>query len=124
MRKRRPPSRKQPAYRVRDRHSLASRAEGRAVAGRDGGKRRTRRRHGDRKSGSQDVTPKLADLGVTKTQSSRWQKLGSLDDSDFQARTDTPKKHAISSVEVTTARTNVKSGTARGELLEEDDGTW
>lgn len=33
--------------------------------------------HGDRKSGSQDATPKLADLGLTKDESSRFQQAAS-----------------------------------------------
>jgi hypothetical protein len=37
--------------------------------------------HGDRKSGSQDATPKLTNLDVTQTQSSRSQKLAAMDDS-------------------------------------------
>jgi hypothetical protein len=36
------------------------------------------RGRGDQKTGSQAATPKLADLGITKTQSSRWQRLPSL----------------------------------------------
>jgi hypothetical protein len=43
----------------------------------------------------------LSDLGVTKTQSSRWQKLAVLDDDDFHARSAAAKKHAVSSVEAT-----------------------
>jgi hypothetical protein len=45
----------------------------------------------------------LADLGVTKTQSSRWQKLGALGDDQFETRVAAAKKQAISSVEVTPA---------------------
>ncbi len=41
---------------------------------------------GDRRSGSQSATPKLEDLGVIKTQSSRWQKLAMKDEVDFEAR--------------------------------------
>jgi hypothetical protein len=36
----------------------------------------------------------LSDLGVTKTQSSRWQKLGALDDGAFETRIATAKKRA------------------------------
>jgi hypothetical protein len=40
--------------------------------------------HGDQKSGSQNATPKLADLGVNKSQSSRWQKLAEIPDEQFE----------------------------------------
>ena len=33
---------------------------------------------GIKKTGSQAATPKLADLGVTKTQSSHWQRLAAM----------------------------------------------
>jgi hypothetical protein len=39
----------------------------------------------------------LTDLGVSRTQSSRWQKLADLDEDDFEARTATAKKQAVSS---------------------------
>src|SRR5262249_41876341 len=42
--------------------------------------------HGDQKSGSQATTPKLEDLGISKSQSSRGQGLASLDDKHFEAR--------------------------------------
>ena len=49
------------------------------------------------------ATVKLADLGITKTQSSRWQKLATLDDDDFEQRTALAKKQAVLSVELTGA---------------------
>jgi hypothetical protein len=46
------------------------------------GERHTGR--GDQKSGSQSATPKLSDLGINKSQSSRWQKLADIDDDAFE----------------------------------------
>ncbi len=46
------------------------------------GRRKRRQREDPRNA----KLPALADLGVTKTQSSRWQKLAELGDDDFEAR--------------------------------------
>jgi hypothetical protein len=41
----------------------------------------------------------LSDLGVSKTQSSRWQKLGAMDDEAFEARAGAAKRQAVASVD-------------------------
>jgi hypothetical protein len=40
---------------------------------------------GDQKTGSEDATPKLSDLGITKQQSSDFQRLADVPDADFEA---------------------------------------
>jgi hypothetical protein len=47
---------------------------------------------GDQKSKLHDATLKLDDLGISKTQSSRWQKLGAMEEDAFEARTATAKR--------------------------------
>ncbi len=54
--------------------------------------------HGDQKSGSQVATPKLSDLGITKTQSSRWQALAALPTEEFEKLVEAAKRKAVSSV--------------------------
>jgi N6-adenosine-specific RNA methylase IME4 len=53
---------------------------------------------GDRKSRSQAATviapPKLSDLGINKTQSSRWQALAALDDAIFETKVADASKRA------------------------------
>jgi hypothetical protein len=56
---------------------------------------------GNRNPDLKAATPKLADLGVTKTQSSRWQRLAVLDDEAFERRAEIAKRAAVHSVEAT-----------------------
>jgi len=62
--------------------------------------RRERVKGGDPKSRPATLA-KLDDLGVSNSQSSRWQKLGELDDEAFEARAASAKRQAISSIEET-----------------------
>lgn len=96
----------------------AERAAGQILAGMaERGERD--RGYGDRRSGSQAATPKLNDLGVTKTQSSRWQKLGALDDRSFEQRAATAKRQAVASVEATAAERAAEKKERRQEREEE-----
>lgn len=52
---------------------------------------------------SHEVTISLAGIGVTKMQSSRWQKLGAMDEETFEVRAATAKRSAVNSVETTAA---------------------
>jgi protein gp37 len=47
---------------------------------------------------SQAATPKLADLGVSKTQSSRWQKLAALDDETFETKVASESERAYDDI--------------------------
>jgi N6-adenosine-specific RNA methylase IME4 len=58
---------------------------------------------GDRRSKSQAATliappPKLADLGINKTQSSRWQKIAALDADRFEKKIEAATKRAYDSM--------------------------
>lgn len=76
----------------------AARKAGRLLAEmEERGERRQRNDPGNTK------LPALADLGVTKMQSSRWQKLGALDEAEFEVRKAAAKRQAVSSVEATAA---------------------
>jgi N6-adenosine-specific RNA methylase IME4 len=55
------------------------------------------------KNGStvQPLTPRLADIGVTKTQSSRWQTTAALPDDEFEERLAAMKRKAVTNVSKT-----------------------
>jgi N6-adenosine-specific RNA methylase IME4 len=57
------------------------------------------RGRGDRRAESQAAIPRLADLGVSATQSSRWQKLALLEPEEFEQRAEAAKREAVRSVE-------------------------
>ena len=48
---------------------------------------------------SQAATPKLADLGITKWQSSRWQQLAALSEPEFEGRVEQSKKKTVSAMD-------------------------
>jgi N6-adenosine-specific RNA methylase IME4 len=53
---------------------------------------------GDQKTGSQAATPKLKDLDINKTQSSRWQALAALDDDQFEAKVTSASRRAYDGI--------------------------
>jgi N6-adenosine-specific RNA methylase IME4 len=67
----------------------------------------------EQKSPADTSARKLSDLGVTKTQSSRWQHLARLDDEAFEARTAGAARAAVHSVEATAAERTAEKKAAR-----------
>jgi N6-adenosine-specific RNA methylase IME4 len=60
------------------------------------------------------VTPRLSDLGVTKSQSSKWQRFADLDNATFESRVDRAKRKAANVVDGASRRT-------RQEMRAEDE---
>jgi hypothetical protein len=83
-------------------------------------------RGGDRKSKSPDTTlirpSTLGDLGVSKTQFSRWQKLADLPEDKFEERTAIAKRAAVRSVEATSGERADEKKAAREERERELGG--
>ncbi len=74
--------------------------------------------HGDQKTESQRAIPKLADIGVSASQSSRWQQLAELDEADFESKVAVLKRKAAAVVEPKVRDKNAKvRSTASQEVL-------
>lgn len=62
-----------------------------------------------------DSTPKLSDLGVTKDQSSKWQKLAKLEETEFEQRVDKAVENGIAAIDRVERRNKVKTKTVKKE---------
>jgi hypothetical protein len=60
------------------------------------------------------LTPSVLPLKLSKTQSSRWQKLGAMDNEAFEARVSVAKRKAVASVEATGQERAEEKKAARG----------
>ena len=69
---------------------------------------------GRKRQPPEDTTPKLSDLNVTKSQSSRWQRLADLDYETFKARVEGAKRKAVNVLDGAGKRT-------RQEMHAEDE---
>ena len=91
------------------------RAQGRAIAGRDGRARRAHGRPGgDRKSSSAPELD-LADLGLTKKQSHVWQRLAEMTDEAFAERLTEARRTAWAAIELTAAERQAEKRERRQE---------
>jgi hypothetical protein len=61
---------------------------------------RARRGGSDNAKSQPAILPTLSDLAISKTQSSRWQKLAELNEDDFEARAAAAKKQASAAVDL------------------------
>jgi N6-adenosine-specific RNA methylase IME4 len=69
-----------------------------------------------------DSTLKLSDLKLTKSQSSRWQRLANMDIETFELRVENAKRKAVNSLDGAANRT--RQGKARAKLLRPIAGTF
>jgi len=69
---------------------------------------------GRKRQPPEDTTPKLADQNVTKSQSSRWQRLAAMDSETFEARVQGAKRKAVNVLDGAGKRT-------RQEMHAEDE---
>ena len=76
--------------------------------------------HGDQKTESQRAIPKLADIGVTASQSSRWQQLAELDEAAFESKVAALKRKAAAVVEpkMREKKAKVRSSASRENALD------
>jgi hypothetical protein len=58
---------------------------------------------------SQAATPKLADLGITKSESSKWQQLAALELEEFEIQVEQGKKRALAAIDRTAKLARAKA---------------
>lgn len=72
-------------------------------------------RRGKNAVAASDRVPKLSDLGVSKTQSSRWQKLAEIEQDEFEQKVDRATEQAIVSIDRGARKQPRKTRLARSE---------